>query len=79
MMTFIIVAQLLLDGGLHRVESSVGASSKALLAEIYKELATVRFVIFVLIRKAFGGLVRYWGGNLRAQKEGGSGSIESID
>jgi hypothetical protein len=41
MMAFIIIAQLVLDGGLRRVEGSVGASSKVLLAEIYKELATV--------------------------------------
>lgn len=44
MMAFIVVAQLVLDGGLRRVEGSVGASSKVLLAEIYKELATVRFI-----------------------------------
>lgn len=44
MMAFIIIAQLVLDGGLRRVEGSVGASSKVLLAEIYKELATVRFL-----------------------------------
>lgn len=41
MMAFIIIAQLVLDGGLRRVESSVGASTKVLLAETYKELATV--------------------------------------
>lgn len=46
MMAFIVVAQLCLDGGLDRLEGSVGASSKALLAEIYKELATVRVFSF---------------------------------
>lgn len=35
-MAFIIIAQLLLDGVLRKVEANVGASSRVLLAEIYK-------------------------------------------